>query len=145
MSYWDTSALAKLYVPEPDSASFHNQAALPNTTIVTARLTLWEMRRVALRKEAEAAIQLNGAETVWQKADADAEAGRLVVIDLERSLVGELERVMTACFRNSPPVAIRTLDAIHLASARVSGEKEIVLTDKRLREAAVLLGFTVFP
>jgi predicted nucleic acid-binding protein len=52
---------------------------------------------------------------------------------------------MMACYRNSPPLAVRTLDAIHLASARVSGEKEIVVTDKRLREAAVLLGFSVFP
>lgn len=145
MSYWDTSALAKLYVPEPDSATFQNHAGEPNTTVVTARLTLWEMRRVALRKEAEAAIQPNGAEAVWQKADADAEAGRLIVIELEKNLGSEFERMMTTCYRNSPPLAIRTLDAIHLASARTAGETEIVATDKRLREVAVLLGFTVFP
>ena len=40
---------------------------------------------------------------------------------------------------------IRTFDAIHLASARVAGETEIVATDKRLRDAAGLIGFTIFP
>jgi predicted nucleic acid-binding protein len=98
-----------------------------------------------LRKEEEAAIQPNGAEAVWQKADADAEAGRLIVIEMEKNLGTELERVMTACYRNSPSLAIRTLDAIHLAIARIAGETEIVATDKRLREAAALLGFTLYP
>ena len=45
----------------------------------------------------------------------------------------------------TPPILLRTLDALHLASARVAGETEIVATDKRLREAAKLLGFALFP
>jgi predicted nucleic acid-binding protein len=44
-----------------------------------------------------------------------------------------------------PAIFIRTNDAIHLAAARGAGETEIVATDKRLREAALALGFTVFP
>ena len=48
MSYWDTSALAKLYLPEPDSADFAQKAA-SDALMATARLTLYEMRRVAFR------------------------------------------------------------------------------------------------
>lgn len=50
-----------------------------------------------------------------------------------------------ALLAQTPPLPLRTLDAIHLASARVSGEMEIVATDKRLRDAAKLLGFSLFP
>jgi hypothetical protein len=37
------------------------------------------------------------------------------------------------------------LDAIHLTSAIAVAETEAVVADKRLREAAVRLGFSVFP
>jgi len=55
MSYWDTSALGKLYLPEPDSADFAQKAAL-DPAIATTRLALYEMRRVAFRKESEGFI-----------------------------------------------------------------------------------------
>ena len=41
---------------------------------------------------------------------------------------------MTACYRHPAPVPIRTFDAIHLATARVAGETELVASDKRMRE-----------
>ena len=41
---------------------------------------------------------------------------------------------MAQCYRHAPPVPIRTLDAVHLATARVAGETELVATDRRMRE-----------
>ena len=52
---------------------------------------------------------------------------------------------MATCYRRRPALPLRTLDALHLASARVAGEVEIVATDAKLREAASILGFTLFP
>ncbi len=46
MSYWDTSTLGKLYPPEPDSAAFAQKAST-ELAIVTTRLAVYEMRRVA--------------------------------------------------------------------------------------------------
>jgi len=40
---------------------------------------------------------------------------------------------------------IRTFDALHLASCRAEGQSEFVATDKRLRDAARLIGFSLFP
>ena len=57
----------------------------------------------------------------------------------------EFSQIIEICYRRTPPLFIRTFDAIHLASARVAGETEIVATDKRLRDAAGQLGFTLFP
>ena len=49
-------------------------------------------------------------------------------------------------FFNRPQSAEKkALDALHLAAARVSGESEIVAIDKRLRDAAAMLGFALFP
>ena len=64
---------------------------------------------------------------------------------LDSHIEAEFNAVMAACYRRTPTLPIRTFDALHLASARVSGETEIVATDNRLRDAAKLLGFSLFP
>jgi predicted nucleic acid-binding protein len=54
-------------------------------------------------------------------------------------------QVLNLCYQPTPPILLRTLDAVHVASARLAGETEVVATDKRLRDAAKLLGFALFP
>ena len=145
MSYWDTSALAKLYVREPDSPSFRLHAAQAGVAPVTAEMTPLEMRRVAFRKELTGGLQPGTAETTVAKVDADVAAGSIEIVEQSQAVVRDLDQVMAACYRRHPPLPVRTLDALHLASARVAGETEILATDKRLREAALFLGFTLFP
>ena len=145
MSYWDTSALAKLYVNEPDSVLFEHKSATETQAPVTGRVTLFEMRRAVFRKEADGFLRPLFAETILQKLDADVQAGGVRVAEGDLTVLAEFDRIMPACYRRNPPLPIRTLDALHLASARVAGETEIVATDKRLREAALVLGFTLFP
>jgi predicted nucleic acid-binding protein len=53
--------------------------------------------------------------------------------------------VLTLCYQQNPGIPLRTLDALHLASARVAAETELVTTDKRLRDAAKALSFSLFP
>jgi hypothetical protein len=55
------------------------------------------------------------------------------------------EQVLGTCYQQTPPIPPRNLDALHLASVRVAGEAELVATDKRMRDAAKLLGVTLFP
>jgi predicted nucleic acid-binding protein len=143
MSYWDTSALAKLYLPEPDSADFVQKAA-SDALMATARLTLYEMRRVAFRKESEGFIPAGTAETALSQLEQDIAAGQIRLIEMDAQAEAEFNGVIAACYRRNPPLPIRTLDALHLASARVSGQTELVGTDKRLRDAAKLLGFSLF-
>ena len=61
------------------------------------------------------------------------------------ALVKLYAQVLDLCYRQQPPIPLRTLDALHLASARAAGETELVATDKRMRDAAKLLGFALFP
>ena len=144
MSYWDTSALGKLYLPEPDSAAFVQKAA-SDRVIVTTSLALYEMRRVAFRKESEGFIPAGTAESVPMQLNQDVAAGQIRIVQLGARVEAEFDGIMAACYRNAPPLPVRTLDALHLASARADGQTELVATDKRLRDAARPLGFSLFP
>ena len=144
MSYWDTSTLAKLYLPEADSPVFGQKAA-QQPLIVTAKLSLHEMRRVAFRKESDGLIPANTAEAVVSQLDQDIAAGEIHVREMDAQSEAEFNGIMVRCYRRAVPIPIRTFDAIHLATARVAGETEVVVTDKRMRAAATLLGFTLFP
>jgi len=75
----------------------------------------------------------------------DLGAGEWRLIEAGGQVEAEFNRIADTCHGRTPPLFVRTFDAIHLASARVAGETEIVATDKRLREAAGFFGFTLFP
>jgi predicted nucleic acid-binding protein len=144
MSYWDTSALGKLYVPEADSSDFEQKASA-ESVIFAARLVLCEMRRVVFRKESEGLLPVGAAETILSQLDQDVTTGQISLVEFESRVETEFNAIMAGCYRRRPPLLIRTIDALHLASARVAGQTEMVATDKRLRDAARLLGFALFP
>ena len=144
MSYWDTSAFAKLYLTEADSVAFEQKAATV-TVIVTVRLALYEMRRVAFRKESDGIIPAGTAESILAQVEQDVGAGEVRVVEVDAAVEAEFNNIMVTCYRRTPSLPIRTFDALHLASARVVGETELVATDKRMRDAAKLLGFSLFP
>jgi predicted nucleic acid-binding protein len=90
-------------------------------------------------------IPANTAEVVLSQVDQDIAAGQIRVVTMDNQTEAEFNAIMARCYRHAPPIPLRTFDAIHLATARAAGETEIVATDKRLRDAAKVLGFTVFP
>ena len=144
MSYWDTSVLGKLYLPEPDSADFAQKAAV-DPAIATTRLALYEMRRVAFRKESEGFIQAGAAESVLAQVNQDVAAGQIRIVEMDARVEAEFNGIMATCYRHTPPLPVRTLDALHLASARADNQTELVATDKRMRDAGKLLGLSLFP
>jgi predicted nucleic acid-binding protein len=123
MSYWDASALIKLYVQELDSAAFRALAA--NTTqVVTASLTRHEMRTVFWRRESESVLLSGEAAMLYGELNADIAAADILIqpetVDVER----EFGVVLEKCFSQAPATFIRTNDALHLASAKIAGELE---------------------
>jgi predicted nucleic acid-binding protein len=59
-------------------------------------------------------------------------------------LEGAIE-VAKACLDRTPPIPLRTLDGIHLATARLMRVSRIVTTDDRMRAAAILLRIPISP
>ena len=70
MSYWDSSALIKLYIQEFDSAAFRALAANA-TKVRTASLTRHEMRTVFRRREAEGILPSGEAAVLCGELNAD--------------------------------------------------------------------------
>ena len=117
--YLDSSALVKLVVSEPES------------TVLIERLREWAQRvssALALT-ELPRALARAGFGVVEHRR-ARAILGRLDLLDVDRRILATAAAL--------EPTGLRTLDAIHLASAlAVRDDLEVVVTyDRRLRAAA---------
>ncbi len=123
LAYIDTSALAKLVLDEPGSPQMI-QWHVESERIITSRVGIIEMRRVAARHAHDAAhleAVLRSIETFELDATTAHIAGAVA------------------------PAALRTLDAIHLATALrlAPGLDAFVTYDDRLAAAARAIGLPV--
>lgn len=124
MLYLDSSALVKLAVVEPESAAL--RARLRRDPIrVSCALARTEVLR-AVRPSGP--VALASARRVLQRLDL------IRVDDALLDAAGMLE-----------PIALRSLDAIHLAAAQLVAPSlhAIVTYDRRMADAAEALGFVV--
>ena len=127
--YVDTSALFKRYVDERDSdAAERLMAADP--VLVTSHLTEVELRRNLTRV-------LDGEDLLEARRQAQADLDAFALVSLDATTCNEAARIaeQTLC---------RSLDAIHIAAARGTGERTVLLTfDIRQAQAARSAGLTV--
>lgn len=137
MSYWDTSALLKLYLEEKDSGLF--------LSLATAFIGKHEARTAFHRKECEGGLKEGSATLLYEAFLRDLKRKRLGLVPESRELEDQFGQVLEFCMTASPPIFIRTNDALHLAAARVAGEIDFVSADIRQRFAAEALGFHVLP
>ena len=125
--YLDASALVKLATPEAETDAL--RAELDTYDVrVTSRLATVEVAR-ALRRRGAASAGLG---------DAVAEAFTgLAVVELDEAIAGPAGRI--------DPPTLRSLDAIHLASALAMRSElgAVVTYDARLADAARAAGLEV--
>ncbi len=136
--YIDTSALAKLYLPEP-RAELCRKAA-DGQAVLTSSLALAEFQSTLLRHEREGRLGSEESERVWWQFREDIDQGRLYLSPLTDLVVHEAIDVM---WQLHPQVPIRTLDALHLATCRQNLTMDadgLLTTDSRMADAARLLG-----
>jgi uncharacterized protein with PIN domain len=144
MQYWDTSTLAKLFVGEPDSGQFAAYLAATGP-ITTSELTRWELFRVLARKEAEGLISPGAAEAIFPSFLADVAAGKVRLIPMSASVETRFRQLVLRLHRLNPPLVVRTLDAMHLATADLQGTDVLVATDTRVRKCAAAIGLKLYP
>lgn len=123
LAYVDSSAIVKLAVSEPESSSLRRYLA--RKPLVTSALARTEVAR---------ALRPLGSEAV--------ERGEEVLRRIQTLRLND--RVLTVAGKLTPP-ELRSLDAIHLASARELGAslRCIVTYDVRMADAARAIGCTV--
>lgn len=122
VAYLDASAIVKLVRVEPESPSMLRWYQ-ERERLVTSRVGVIESRRAARR--------------------GDGDLAQLAAI-LDRLEVFELDQGIDQRAGAIGPQALRTLDAIHLATAMaIPGLGSFVTYDDRLADAARLLGLPV--
>jgi len=124
--YLDSSAFVKLFLPEPDSTALTRYLA-SRPLRVSALLLRTEVLRAAVR------ATLSPQRMVLVRALLDG----LVYIGADVTLSDEAGIMR--------PPELRSLDAVHLASARTIGRKleAMVTYDQRLADAAAWYGVPV--
>ena len=122
--YLDASALVKLIAPEVESAAMAGFVA-EHRSQSTSVVGLVEVRRAAARRPGVAAARVEDV------------LGRVAGIALEPPTLAAAATI--------GPATLRTLDAIHLASASVLGAdlEAFVTYDRRLADAARAIGMPV--
>jgi predicted nucleic acid-binding protein len=145
VDYWDTSALLKLYVPEPDSAYFLNLVAQAGGPVASSAIAGAEMLCAVYRKEAAGDLTAGGARASFRRFLADCKAGRIVQVPYGDDVTVAAEGIVQMALLSPRLIMIRALDAIHLASAILIRARVVITTDSRMREAAILAKLQVLP
>lgn len=135
--YLDSSALVKLLVPDEDSDAL-NAALAGLTEVIVSDLAVTELASALGRRTRERRISTVQAGRLHREAAKLRNASRRA--ELTPPVHRRAERLML-----SLAVPLRTLDALHLASALDADAATIVTFDVRLRDAAVSQGLLVVP
>lgn len=127
IAYADSSALVKLVLKEPESAQLLTHLQTYDG-VVSSALAAIEVTRAAQRAGGTPAAER-----------ASAVLMRIALLAIDRAVVRRASAL--------PPLVLRSLDAIHLASAlEVPDQVTLIAYDRRLIAAAADLGLpTVSP
>lgn len=137
--YCDSSALVKLYVPEPDSDQL-NAVLLGRRDVWSSDLAVTEIVSSVARRKREGLLSTEQASRVWRAILGDLDSGVIRRADVTREAHRGAERLLLLA--TSP---LRAADALHLALAIAAGVGTLLTWDRRLRHAALAAGVGVFP
>jgi predicted nucleic acid-binding protein len=145
VNYWDTSALLKLYVPEDDSGYFLNSVVTSDQPLVSSAIAAVEMLCAVYRKECIGDLKRGGALATYQRFLGDSREGRIVLVPYGEQVFTAAEEIVRLAFRRARPIMVRSLDAIHVASALTARARVMVATDTRLRQVAAMAKLKLAP
>ena len=139
--YLDSSVLVKLFVREADS-SFYAERANAHPQAWSSQLTLTECWSAFCRKNREGEIDAETMRQAWSRLEAVVQEHSLQLQPVSVAVLRLANRMIEQCQRQT---AIRTLDAIHLASCELRGAYPLMTADNVMRKAASVLGMPLIP
>jgi hypothetical protein len=140
--YLDTSALAKIYVQEPDSDDL-DAALTGRRDLLIAELALTELTSALARHVREGQVDAAAGRRIYNQLLRDVRAGEYRLLDLTPATHREAERLLLTLGRHVP---LRAADSLHLAVAALADTRALVTYDRQLHAAALALGaFEVVP
>lgn len=138
--YLDSSIIVKLLVVEKDSDVFVK--ATIDETLASSELAFTEVAAALHSKERDKEISADEHRHAWQRFLKWIHDEVLLLYPMNLRALKNANRILSA---THPKVALRTLDAIHLAACDLSQDFPLCTTDRRMREAAEILAFPLFP
>ncbi len=136
--YLDSSALVKLYVPEPESDRL--EAFLrSHSSLLISELAVTEVLSAVARRRREGLLNATQAYEIRDALLEDASSGAFRRLDLEPMTHRAAERLLFSV----ESLSLRTLDALHVALALSASATHIGTYDMRMRAAATHAGLKV--
>lgn len=140
--FLDTSALAKLFVPEAGTAELNALLAQPDMEIWVSELARLEFHSLAWRRCREGS--LDAAQATSLLAELDQQLDSWQVVGLTPAVLSTAAELLAA---HAAQHALRTLDAIQLASFMVAleeGAATFACADHRLCAVAAARGHATY-
>ncbi|MEO6034118.1 MAG: type II toxin-antitoxin system VapC family toxin [Verrucomicrobiota bacterium] len=134
--YLDSSVMVKLFATEPDSDFFVELT--DEESISSSVLAFTEVYSALLMKQQARLLTSDERHRAWSSFETMVEQKTIHLASFQMSIFKKANRIMEQC---SPKVALRSLDALHLATCDQLQDWPLCTTDVRMRQAAELLQF----
>ena len=138
--YLDSAIIVKLLVREDDSAWFNH--AVSGHELWSSELALAEVPSAILIKERTGQISATQRRAALARFQAMRDAETVRLLPLSSAIVEHAANLLVRCH---PEIGLRSLDALHVATAMLHPRGPICATDGRMRAAARRVGAPCFP
>ena len=138
--YLDTSVLVKLFAPEPDS-EFYGKLT-DGQSVCSSVLAYTEFWSALLGRERAGKMTTEQRRRAWAAFDRNVMNDVIELLPMGSAIFKRANRILEVCH---PRIPLRSLDALHLASADQTQDWPLATGDKRMRDAAELLSFPLTP
>ena len=138
--YLDTAILLKLFVAESDS-EFYGRL-VDGQPVCSSAIAYTEFWSALLGRERTGAITADQRQRAWAAFRSNVEEETIVLVPVSEATLKKANRILEQCH---PQVALRSLDALHLAACDQTQDWPLCTTDARMRQAAEVLRFTLTP
>jgi uncharacterized protein len=141
--YWDTSAILKLYAPEPDSGDYLRLLIQQPEDLAISFLHGVELYFALGGKESRGELAAGSAKRLFQLFEQHVKSGRYFVIPWGDDVALQAQTLLDTLLNATPPVMLRSLDGVHLGVLRAARIQSVVTADVRMRDAARIAGIGV--
>ena len=138
--YLDSAIIVKLLVDEPETEFLVK--ALVGHPLTSSELAVTEVMSALNGKHRTKLISANQRKEAWALFQSRVRSGEIELQPLTSVVFKKATQILERCH---PEVPLRSLDAIHTAACDLSQDFPLCTTDKRMRDAAGVLGIPVFP
>ena len=138
--YLDSAIIVKLLIREPDSEFF--DAALSGHVLDSSELCLTEVCSALLSKERAGSITARERVKAMNQFYSLVQDEVLRLYPLNSRTLSRAAAILEACH---PRIALRTLDALHVATCDLYQCDTLCATDSRMRSAGAQLALKLFP